>query len=499
MAILTEKVPIWCCHFGRWPDLSKKFMMLRVLLLLTILVSNIWASELRFKEDRKSLVDWDNLKAKDWLSFDNWKDSKKFKENYPLWRDLQKMKGLREEMGRVIKCVGECTLFRGLGSNQLNHRSLIKEADDIETGVDSYLWLMLFDGTLIRMSPESSISFKEINILKDEVFFNIRANVGNLLFLSRSKEKVQVNTVRDTDSIFLPLPILEANPIVMDDQTPLMEYLYDSGLKYRSMAKFINDEIEKNNKKVFRKSRFFIHSPLYSFEAYSPSFETYVSIGDDSYLKFRDEEQLGIKNEEASKPVINLRGYANEEMKELDYGSWYRLSQINRNIIYVSDNKFLSQNEFITKRIQGIYYIRELFFSKYGTPTFAKFNEAGFAKEFGMKLWSKEELKKRIAFLWTNTREVETTNLAIADRYRKDILGRADRRDKDVLRKDFYSLALESYYRVGATENSQTYFPKLNSEKKELWKKLYGINTKVYPGLRKPAPQGTFILDENSN
>ncbi|MFG1515490.1 hypothetical protein ABMA71_12800, partial [Halobacteriovorax sp. ZH3_bin.1] len=262
-------------------------MMLRILFILTIALSALASSsevETKFKDDRNSLIRWDQIKAKKWLDFDEWKEELRFKESYPLWRDLEKISGIDEEIGRVIKCVGECTLFRALGNNQVGYRSLIKENDDIETGVDSYLWLMLFDGTLIRMSPESSISLKEMNVLKEEVFFNIRMNVGNILLISRSKEKLADLEQRDTDAVFFPLPINKTNPVVFDKNVSMNEYLFKDGLRYKSRTRFINEAIEKNNKSVVRKSRFFIQSPLYSFEAYAPSFETYVSIGDDSYL-----------------------------------------------------------------------------------------------------------------------------------------------------------------------------------------------------------------------
>lgn len=473
--------------------------MLRVLILLTISLASLANPELKFKDDRKSLIKWDELQAKDWLNFQDWKEDLRFKESYPLWRDLAKSAELKEEMGRVIKCVGECTLFRDLGENKLTHRSLIKEDDDIETGVDSYLWVMLFDGTLIRMAPESSVSFKEINILEKEVFFYLRANVGNILLLSRSSEELQVATKRDTDTIFHPLPIVETNPIVFDKDTSINEYLFEDDIRYRSRTKFINDLIKENNKKVKRKSRFFIQSPLYSFEAYSPSFETYVSIGDDSYLKFRDEEQLGYSNKESTKPRVNLRGYANDTISELEKGSWYRFSFINRNFFIVEAGKVQLQNELMTKRIQGIYFNREIFLKRYGAPLFENLDEIGYARRYGVRLWSEIEMDRRLSFLWSHSRQIETTNLAIADRYRKGILERIDRRDKDVLRKDFYTKALESYYKVGATEDSRSYFPELNSEKLELWKKLNGINTKIYPGIRKSSQEGASLLDESSN
>ncbi|MFG1501050.1 hypothetical protein ABMA70_12660 [Halobacteriovorax sp. XZX-3] len=477
-------------------------MMLRILFILTITLSTFASSselETKFKDDRKSLIKWDELKAQKWLDFDEWKEELRFKESYPLWRDLEKISGIDEEIGRVIKCVGECTLFRKLGNNKIGFRSLIKENDDIETGIDSYLWLMLFDGTLIRIAPESSISLKEMNILKDEVFFNIRMNVGNVLLISRSKEKLKELDQRDTDSVFFPLPINKTNPVVFDKDVSMNEYLFEDGLRYKSRTRFINEAIEKNNKNVIRKSRFFIQSPLYSFEAYSPSFETYVSIGDDSYLKFRDDEQLGYKNDLASSPKVNLRGYENDSFEELEYGSWYKFSFINRNVFVTKDSEVLSQNELFTKRIYGIYYTREIFLERYGKPLFAEGDEVQLAKNYGLRLWKKEELEKRLKFLWTHVREVETTNLAIADRYRKSVLNRANRRDKDVLRKDFYTKAQESYYKIGAMENSRSYFPKLNSEKQELWKKLNGIYTEIYPGLRESTSKGTTILDESSD
>ena len=156
---------------------------------------------------------WESLEPSDWLNFDYWKKASKLKDEVQKWETILQEKRLREIMGRVVECVGDCRLFRGRGFNSTNYRSSIREGDELITLGDSYAWIFLMDGTLVRVSPDTSVTFKEFNVGKKEFFVHIRVNSGNVVYMNRSRSPLKEVTDRETDQIFLPLEFYEANPI----------------------------------------------------------------------------------------------------------------------------------------------------------------------------------------------------------------------------------------------------------------------------------------------
>ena len=101
---------------------------------------------------------------KEWLSFKKWRENFEKREKFPPWERLKRERSLKERVGHIMDCRGECWLFRGLGKNKVQFRSTVREGDEIQTSKDSYLWLFLLDGTMVRVSPQSSITMREINI-----------------------------------------------------------------------------------------------------------------------------------------------------------------------------------------------------------------------------------------------------------------------------------------------------------------------------------------------
>ena len=117
------------------------------------------AKDSYFKGHKRSLIQWGEIDQKRWLSFKKWRENFEKREKFPPWERLKRERSLKEKVGRVVDCRGECFLYRGLGKNKLQFRSTVREGDEIQTSKDSYLWLFLLDGTMVRVSPYSSLPF----------------------------------------------------------------------------------------------------------------------------------------------------------------------------------------------------------------------------------------------------------------------------------------------------------------------------------------------------
>ena len=116
-----------------------------------------------YKGQERSLVQWRDLDPKIWLDYKAWEVERAYRDQNPQWRIELRDILLSELVGKVVSCIGTCKIYRGKVFVNASYRSKIYEGDEIQTTEDSYAWVFLMDGTLVRIAPKSSISFKEIN------------------------------------------------------------------------------------------------------------------------------------------------------------------------------------------------------------------------------------------------------------------------------------------------------------------------------------------------
>lgn len=217
-----------------------------------------------FRGQAKSLIDWEHINTENWMSYPQWLADRHMKDKNPNWRLNQREMNLKEDVGRVISCIGECRVFRGGGSFIASYRTMVREGDEISTELNSYAWVFLFDGTLVRVSPKSSISFKELNIGKTKNLLHARVNHGNILWVGRSQSKLKETELSETDRIFLPLQLAEANIAFHENlssktksEQDFIEELVERPNENILHSKRVNKLLEKNNK--FLKNKETIH------------------------------------------------------------------------------------------------------------------------------------------------------------------------------------------------------------------------------------------------
>ena len=237
-------------------------MKIHIILKLFFILFGIYFSSLStaqetvyYKDQRRSLIQWEGMDPEAWLSFDNFERTQSLKDRQPKWETILQEKNKQEIVGRVIDCIGLCRTYVGMGFHHPEHRSTIREGDEFTTIGNSYAWVYLLDGTIVRVSPESSITFKEINVGKKEFFVHARVNFGNIFWMAREERPIQEHNDRDTDTYFLPLSVYEANKTVSEkevDENDLFALL-DEPTDNLNHVKKLNSMIESNNETASKK------------------------------------------------------------------------------------------------------------------------------------------------------------------------------------------------------------------------------------------------------
>jgi hypothetical protein len=385
---------------------------------------------IQFKGQDYNIIQWDKLKHESWLDFHTWKGVRKFRDKNPNWKLLEREREHKEIVGRVISCIGECRIYRGKKFSNGAYLSIIKEGDEISTQKNSYLWLFLMDGTLVRISPETSMSFNEINISNKKFFYYTRLNAGHIMWYPRISALYEPSKLTDTDPLFLPLKIGEANIEYfnskeyksLSDEEKKLESINPINARVEQYEK-INELIIQNNKIGKKDVEVFMVLPNGTFSSKNSVLDVFTELGNNTYVRSRDiREYLSHKTPYKQHLFLSFRGYNNERTVKLQTGAWYEVGMEGRSYkeVDLSDIKF-KRMEYLTSRIPTMLMARELLIQKYSKGLLKKTNYEDFAFDQGYRLWDylgpndpaskKFELNARKSFLIEYTRRVETTNL----------------------------------------------------------------------------------------
>jgi hypothetical protein len=428
-----------------------------------------------YKGHGHSIIDWPDLEERDYLSWDLWLDERLKKDKNPNdakdKRDLQ----LKERMGFVLACVGSCDIYRGLKHSQARHLSSLREGDDIETGKDSYLWVFLLDGTLVRLAPESSVSLNEFNLSPSSLFYYVRVNIGNVLWWNRHGVNFKPHNRRETDTLFLPSPLLEANFQEKEIKVTKDNFLQKSKKDLRKYYR-LNSFIKKNENIVNKKTFSFIVLPNATVMGSDFVADFVVLKYGKSYIKRRSSKTLNYMTQEDSSYLNAFyRGFKNRGSLRLMTDFWYEVNEDGKKIEKVEDDHFLSIGMFPTKSVPTILTTRELMFSKYSSFLYSKISRKSLSRKHGYRLWTDEEVKQRTSFLTEYTRRVETTNLNVVAKKRESLEDNGIKVDVGQYSYRFFEKAMSSYlgykdYQPSIKEKQS----QLNSEKKKFWKVIHG-------------------------
>ncbi len=462
-----------------------------LILLLPFLVSLGTAEEsvMLFKDQKQSATKWGEVNFKTIFSLKDWKDQADEKDEIPEWETIVRERNNREVVGRFFQCVGNCRIDRGTGFFNPSFRTAIYEGDEVQTIGESFAWIFLFDGTMVRLSPESSINFNELNIGVKENFLNARVNTGNVLWLSRSTSTFLEYNGRETDVLFNPLALYEAQPIpdrkkyLEDDLLEMVEEKSTTLNQYKNL----NNLIEENNKMIHGKPTFaFIVMPNVTVMGYDPSVEIVSLLGGETFFKKRSPTFLGLKSDTPEVDTfVQMRGFENKDLSKIESDKWLTIDDKGRSLVTGQENLYwLTMGEFITKRIPSLLVARELLIQKYSNFCFReKYDPKVLAQVDGYRLWgklkdeegNKADLELRLDFLKEYFRRIETTNLLVSTHFADRLKERGDSIKTMGYGNYFFIKALDKYYSYEAYTDEKETGDTLNSTTKALWKRMHGI------------------------
>ncbi len=398
------------------------------------------------KGQKHSMIQWSSLDPIEWLDIHRWLVESEIKDKNPEWRLRQRDENQLELVGKVLSCSGECTIYRGTMGVPGQHLSRLVEGDEFRTGKDSLAWIYLMDGTMVKVSPETSLSIQEINLSQKEIFFLVRLNEGHIFWHPRNQATYAEELAPETDTMSLPLMIREAN------QEYFERMVFQSGHNAH-LSEFLDVEekagalqmAELNRLKGVHNNllkiptKVMMVSPNASLVSSLNSFDMVYIQGGKSYFKKRGESTLG------EEFALHLRGYTNTEAYPLQETDWYSVESNGRAFERLEATpRELQLIELLTKRIKTIELAREIWIRDFTLPMIADLGDAkSLSIHHGYTLWDKE-LSRRQDFLSEYTRRIETTNL----RSLENLLLKYEKNERPVMRElteSFYVAPLKDY------------------------------------------------------
>lgn len=403
-------------------------------------------------EQKKSLINWEQ-DPRDWLDLQTWLIQRDLKDKEPGWKVRQRMMAAPEQIGKVLSCIGDCRLYRGTIPSKVRWLSRIKEGDEIHTGADSYIWILLTDGTLVRMAPETSLGFLEINVAKDKIFFQARLNRGYVFWLPRSERQQKMHNLHDTDPLFLPLMEKEANltwfqRTIYQTKTDREQWSLtasDTVLGLKEQLADLNRLIGENNKIIkLRSHEVLLVAPNGNILVQDVAFSWFYGEANQSYFKLHSRND--IEEGERILPMsarFMYRGYSNTRSEEIAPDKWMAVDVDGRELTPLANPpQYLELSEVFYKRLTTIMLARERALER--RRDFWKSNEATLASNWGYRLWG-EELKDRLDFLIEYSRRLETTNLRSLQRLAES-LKNTETMKMSEFDERYFVKALNSYY-----------------------------------------------------
>lgn len=324
--------------------------------------------------------------------------------------------------------------------------SRLVEGDEFRTGKDTLAWIYLMDGTLIKVSPETSLAVQEINLSQKEIFFLVRLNEGHIFWHPRNQEIHAQELVPETDTMSLPLMIREANQefferIVFKSEPSvhLSEFLDVEEKAMILQMEELNRLKEAHNSLLNIPTKVMMVSPNATLVSSLNSFDMVYIQGGKSYFKKRGVSTLG------EEFALHLRGYTSTEAYPLQELDWYSVETNGRSFErFENPPKELQLIELLSKRIKTIELAREIWIRDFTLPLIASLSDAkSLSIHHGYTLWDKDLLRRQ-EFLSEYTRRIETTNL----RSLENLLLKYEKNELPVIRElteSFYRAPLKDY------------------------------------------------------
>jgi hypothetical protein len=428
-----------------------------------------------FKGQSKSMIDW-SVDHYTWLDFNYWKQQRAARDEQPDWKIRLRESQHVESIGKVIKCYGVCNVYRERNSVNADYMSRIYEGDELITGEHSYAWVALTDGSVFRISPKSSITFNEINIGVNDYFYFARLNHGHIHWQMRKAGKYEEQNLAETDLIFLPLMLKEANreyfarkefESMNHSQSLLYHTRKNPGhtFQYQKLNEYLAQDSEVLNRK---NTKVFIITANSSYWVDNAHFDLFYGTNGNAKFKFKSTME-GFENSDERVVSVTafLRGYNNKTEETLSENTWYLVEKEGSSITESDFTEQFKTIDLFTKRTPTILLAREIMIREDFKHILVKEdNEKDMAVKYGYRLWDQDgkEFKQRLAFLKEYTRRTETTNISSMAKVFKD-------RDPEEFDSTYYHRALSEHMKKlkNLYSKSRAVIPELNELQYYIW------------------------------
>jgi hypothetical protein len=361
-----------------------------------------------------SIIPWSDLDPHEFLSIEKWLGERDLKDTIPDWKVRLRQASHSELVGKILQCRGVCYSYRGVNKARVQHLSRVLEGDEIQTEKNSVAWVFTMDGGLLRLSPQTSVSFHEINIGSTQMVILARLNTGHVHWRPQLPYPELLDDAPETDSFSLPLLVREANQEYYERQinrglSPekrLSEIVNMQTLASEEQVTTINN-LKAESAELLKINRLLVLvSPNLTLISRDESFDLVHLTGGVSWFKKRTKESLG-------RLQLQLRGYLATDLKPIEDLDWYEVEQSGRSFSKLAESRAeLQILELLTKRIKTIELARQFWLKYFTLPVLRKISEPEFvARTFGYNVWG-VNLDQRLNFLLEYTRRVETTNLS---------------------------------------------------------------------------------------
>lgn len=407
----------------------------------------------QFKNQTTNLTDWKNIKAYNWFSFKAWAKERDLKDKIPDWSKKVRESRNAEIVGRVLKCMGVCSTYRGLSKASSEYLSVIKEGDEFLTHKDSSAWILLSDGSILKVSPKSSVTLHEINFASSETLVMMRLNKGHIYFETRKVGNFKMIDKTQSDISFYPLALLKANrEYYMINEYRAMnsqersQYVIAENPGYKGQYEELNRLMKLNNPLFESKdARFYIYTANMSIEGKNSSVHLFYEPDGQSLFKLPVASEDFEKNDK--RKIMNtvfLRGYNNYKSYQPEGKKWFSVDKKGEALAEAQqDIAALRVVESFLKRVPSIYIAREIWINEIFQFILAKeTSEEKLAKIYGYRVWNvleSEEIEKRLLFVREYVRRVETTNLLSL----KQLLRH---KKKEGFNKSYYEKSMQKHY-----------------------------------------------------
>lgn len=366
-----------------------------------------------FKKHHKSLIEWEKTDARRWLDLDAWIKSRDYKDKNKNWKVEKRIKTHKELVGTIVQCLGECKVYGKFGGSLGRFKTKIYEGDEVQTFEKSSAWIVLMDGSLIRLSAFSSIAFFEINFSKKESMVSYRLNRGHVFVSSRSKLFDYSTDLMQTDTAFFPLHYIEANQeyymrreYVKLNAQEQMKYALELNPGATLLQSRLNKLINENPQK--RKTTHLVVSAN----------NTIIIRDGEFHLFYETRGEANFYAQRAENIQLGLRGYTNEERSELEVKKYYKISK--KGDSFDEDNSLIdnfSVIRYLVSRIPSIYMAREIELTDFYKVL--KNEDVRLGLDYNYFEWDDDKLKTHIDELVEYSRRIETTNLTVMEKYFK--------------------------------------------------------------------------------